>query len=78
MLDHNSIIRDYLIEHLKTNGWEPGFTPHYLKSSCYFKDCRQITVGTQSVEIFESNKFLMKIDFQDELITPLYKFYVEH
>jgi hypothetical protein len=78
MLDHNSIIRDHLIHHLTINGWEPGFTPHYLKSSCYFKDSRQIVVGKQSVDIFDSNIFLMKINFQDELITPLYKFYVEH
>jgi hypothetical protein len=78
MLDHNSIIRDYLIEHLKTNGWDPGFTPHYETSTCYFKDSRQITVYEKTVTIFDNKKFLMSIQFEDEVITPLYKFYVEH
>ena len=78
MLDHNSIIRDFLIDHLKLNDWKPGFTPHYLTSTCYFKDSRQITVCKKSVTIFDNNKCLITIAFEDEVITPLYKFYVAH
>lgn len=78
MLDHNSIIRDFLIDHLKLNDWKPGFTPHYEQSTCYFKDSRQITVCKKSVTIFDNNKFLITIAFEDEVITPLYKFYVAH